>query len=103
MNSAIVGPRDQWRQYTWGNAERSSLFTDASNPITAPALTSFIKESIEIKNSKGKRLSIERDAKFVQVCAVESRRGGPSSCFTCSNAHCAFSIRSRLGSTTHFY
>ncbi|TYZ60866.1 hypothetical protein PybrP1_011459 [[Pythium] brassicae (nom. inval.)] len=74
VNSAIVGPRDQWRQYTWGNAERSSLFTDASDPVTAPALTPSIKESIQIRSTKGKRLSIEREAKFMQVREVKRRR-----------------------------
>lgn len=70
VNTAIVGPRDQWRQYTWGNAERCSLFVDGSSPLVEPALTPSIRERIQAKDSKGKQLGIERDAKFIQVCAA---------------------------------
>lgn len=67
VNTGIVGPRDQWRQYSWGNAERKCVFTDAGAPLIEPVATPSIREIIRAKSSKGKLLEIEREAKFLNV------------------------------------
>ncbi|KAG2979830.1 hypothetical protein PC118_g11549 [Phytophthora cactorum] len=67
INAAIVGPRDQWQQYTWGNAERQCLYSKASVTTTQPTLTPSIQEEIRVHDSKNRILTIERDAKFVAV------------------------------------
>lgn len=76
VNAAIVGPRDKWRQYAWGNAERKSLFTEESASLREPALTPLVKEGVRVKTSKGKLLEVEREAKFVNVRACECCRVG---------------------------
>uniref|UniRef100_K3WJQ2 Uncharacterized protein n=1 Tax=Globisporangium ultimum (strain ATCC 200006 / CBS 805.95 / DAOM BR144) TaxID=431595 RepID=K3WJQ2_GLOUD len=65
VNTAIVGPRDRWQQYTWGNAERMSLFTETETAVIHPTLTPSINEIVKIKTSKQKELEIEREAKFL--------------------------------------
>ncbi|POM80040.1 Regulator of chromosome condensation (RCC1)-like protein [Phytophthora palmivora] len=66
VNSAIVGPRDQWQQYTWGNAERQCLYSEVSTAmITKPSLTPSISERIRVHDSKKRIWTIDRDAKFV--------------------------------------
>ncbi|KAG7388717.1 hypothetical protein PHYPSEUDO_011910 [Phytophthora pseudosyringae] len=69
INAAIVGPRDQWQQYTWGNAERQCLYSEASATTTKPTLTPSIQEKIRVHASKNRVLTIDRDAKFVAVAS----------------------------------
>ncbi|KAF4137811.1 Regulator of chromosome condensation (RCC1) repeat [Phytophthora infestans] len=69
VNTAIVGPRDQWMQYTWGNAERQCLYSEGSATITKPTLTPSIQEMIRVHDSKKRVLTIKRDAKFVAVAS----------------------------------
>lgn len=67
VNTAIVGPRDQWQQYTWGNAERRCLYSEDSSTTTKPALTPPISEKIRVHDSKDRVWTIDRAAKFVAV------------------------------------
>ncbi|KAJ8554676.1 hypothetical protein ON010_g9805 [Phytophthora cinnamomi] len=67
VNTAIVGPRDQWQQYTWGNAERQCLYSDESNSATKPTLTPAISEKIRVHDSKDRIWTVDRAAKFVAV------------------------------------
>lgn len=67
VNTGIVGPRDQWRQYSWGNTERMALFTATDAPLLHPILTPSVNEMIKVKNAKQKLLDIEREAKFLDV------------------------------------
>ncbi|KUF80016.1 E3 ubiquitin-protein ligase HERC1 [Phytophthora nicotianae] len=69
VNTAIVGPRDQWQQYTWGNAERLCLYSEESVTTTKPTLTPSIQEKIRVHDSKNRILTIGRDAKFVAVAS----------------------------------
>jgi hypothetical protein len=65
VNPAIVGPRDEWRLRTWGNAERHAL--SDSPQSRSPELMPPVKENISIKTTKRGRVTIERDAKFNAV------------------------------------
>ncbi|KAG6613712.1 Regulator of chromosome condensation (RCC1)-like protein [Phytophthora cinnamomi] len=69
VNTAIVGPRDQWQQYTWGNAERQCLYSDESNSATKPTLTPAISEKIRVHDSKDRIWTVDRAAKFVAVAS----------------------------------
>ncbi|EGZ23784.1 hypothetical protein PHYSODRAFT_311023 [Phytophthora sojae] len=69
VNTAIVGPRDQWQQYTWGNAERQCLYSEDSTTTTKPVLTPSISEKIRVHDSKDRIWTVERAAKFVAVAS----------------------------------
>lgn len=69
INPAIVGPRDQWRQYTWGNADRQCLFSESVISSSKPQLTPSVKERIRVHDSRDRVLTVERDAKFVAVAS----------------------------------
>lgn len=68
VNPSIVGPRDQWRQYAWGNTERKALYCDnTTEAAVEPMLTPSVKEFVRIYDRKRRQLTIERDAKFTAV------------------------------------
>ncbi|OWZ24391.1 Regulator of chromosome condensation (RCC1) [Phytophthora megakarya] len=69
VNPAIVGPRDQWQQYTWGNTERQCLYSGDSITATKPVLTPSISERIQVHDSRKRIWTVERDAKFAVVAS----------------------------------
>ncbi|GMF17670.1 unnamed protein product [Phytophthora lilii] len=59
--------KDQWQQYTWGNAERLCLYSEDSTTTTKPTPTPSISEKIRVHDSKDRVWTIDRVAKFVAV------------------------------------
>ncbi|TMW68243.1 hypothetical protein Poli38472_005711 [Pythium oligandrum] len=87
INTGIVGPRDQWRQYVWGNTERGVLgAVDSELAQRQPVLTPSVCEKVVVHDSKQQRLPIERDAKFISVASgsyhtlLLSESGGVFAC-----------------------
>jgi alpha-tubulin suppressor-like RCC1 family protein len=69
VNTMLTGPRDQWRQFTWGNAERFSLYDKSEKAMRTPNQTLEIRETIILHDSRRRPLPIEREAKFIQVAS----------------------------------
>lgn len=69
MNPLIVGPRDEGKQYAWGDADRCCLCPMTSGGSADPMPFPTVKESYPAHDSRGRVLEIERDAKFVAVAS----------------------------------
>ncbi|OQR99860.1 regulator of chromosome condensation (RCC1) [Thraustotheca clavata] len=69
VNASVVGPRDQWQMYHWGNGERGALISNDIHDILEPRLALPIIENIIVEDSSGRKTSIEREAKFKAVAS----------------------------------
>ncbi|DBA03410.1 TPA: LOW QUALITY PROTEIN: hypothetical protein N0F65_002818 [Lagenidium giganteum] len=69
VNPAVVGPRDHWKQFAWGNAERLALCIETPSSFVLPIVFPLIKEKIHVHDSRRRNLLIERDAKFTTVAS----------------------------------
>ncbi|GLD94322.1 hypothetical protein PINS_up002933 [Pythium insidiosum] len=68
VNTNVVGPRDHWQQFTWGDASRGSLgAVDVHAAALAPVPTPTVRETVVVHDSRQRRFAIQRDAKFTEV------------------------------------
>ncbi|KAF0691795.1 Aste57867_17066 [Aphanomyces stellatus] len=69
LNPLVVGPRNQWVLYCWGDGERGALGTCATENIVEPYLVPPIMEQLTVEDASNRRWKIEREAKFTAMAS----------------------------------